>query len=187
MRLESPPNPVRFTIAVGDVRGIEKNTAKAEKRRFGKDQRRRLSQWSRGRQDHYLAHKTGSKPTYTNESHSSKTCPACLTRNAPSGRDYRCHHCGFTCHRVKELHCVLVAVAFEDLAGGGWRGAWVVIGTHPYPENCGKGAPRSEGGYGFYSAAVISGWHRELPARCSCVHRVRLPGELASRRGTRRQ
>ncbi|WP_427019381.1 RNA-guided endonuclease InsQ/TnpB family protein (plasmid) [Pseudarthrobacter sp. P1] len=87
------------TIAVGDVRGIEKNTAKAEKRRFGKDQRRRLSQWSRGRQDHYLAHKTGSKPTYTNESHSSKTCPACLTRNAPSGRDYRCHHCGFTCHR----------------------------------------------------------------------------------------
>lgn len=87
------------TIAVGDVRGIEKATRQAEKRRFGKDQRRRLSQWSRGRQEKYLSEKTGSPITHVNEAYSSKTCPACLTRNAPIGRHYQCHNCGFTCHR----------------------------------------------------------------------------------------
>jgi putative transposase len=87
------------TIVVGDVRGIEKSTKKAEKRRFGKDQRRRLSQWSRGTQDRYLGEKTGVELTYLDESWSSKTCPACLTRNRPSGRYYLCHECKFTCHR----------------------------------------------------------------------------------------
>ena len=87
------------TIVVGDVRGIEKSTRKAEKRRFGRDQRRRLSQWSRGRQERYLGEKTGVKICHLDESWSSKTCPACLTRNRPSGRNYRCHECGFSCHR----------------------------------------------------------------------------------------
>ena len=87
------------TVVVGDVRGIEQSTRKAEKRRFGKDQRRRLSQWSRGRQERYLTEKTGVKLTYLDEAYSSKTCPACLTRNRPTGRHYQCHGCGFTCHR----------------------------------------------------------------------------------------
>ena len=87
------------TIVVGDVRGIEKSTKQAEERRFGKDQRRRLSQWSRGRQERYLAEKTGVELTHLDESYSSKTCPACLTRNRPRGRHYQCHDCGFTCHR----------------------------------------------------------------------------------------
>jgi putative transposase len=87
------------TIVVGDVRGIEKSTKQAEKRRFGKAQRRRLSQWSRGRQERYLAEKTGVKLTQLDESYSSKTCPACLTRNRPQGRDYRCQGCRFACHR----------------------------------------------------------------------------------------
>lgn len=87
------------TIVVGDVRGIEKSTTQADKRRFGKDQRRRLSQWSRGRQERYLAEKTEVELTHLDESYSSKTCPACLTRNRPTGRHYQCHGCGFTCHR----------------------------------------------------------------------------------------
>lgn len=86
-------------IAIGDVRGIEQKTRQAERRRFGRDQRRRLSQWSRGRQEQYLAWKTNTELRHINEAFSSKTCPACLTRNRPSGRDYQCHHCGFTCHR----------------------------------------------------------------------------------------
>ena len=38
---------------------------------------------------------------FLNESGSTKTCPACKTRNRPSGRHYRCKNpnCGFTCHR----------------------------------------------------------------------------------------
>ena len=87
------------TIVVGDVRGIEQKTRNTDKRRFGKDQRRRLSQWQRGRQETYLAQKTGRTLTHVNEAYSSKTCPACLTRNRPNGRDYQCHGCGFTCHR----------------------------------------------------------------------------------------
>ena len=86
-------------IVIGDVREIEKNTRRAEKRRFGRDQRRRLSQWSRGRQEEYLAFKTGADLEYVNEEFSSKTCPACLTRNRPQGRNYQCHGCGLTCHR----------------------------------------------------------------------------------------
>jgi putative transposase len=48
-------------VIVGDVRGIERNTARTDKRRFGKNQRRRLSQWSRGRQERYIAEKLGLK------------------------------------------------------------------------------------------------------------------------------
>ena len=86
-------------IVIGDLREIEKNTRRAEKRRFGRDQRRRLSQWSRGRQEEYLAFKTGTDLEYVKEDFSSKTCPACLTRNRPQGRNYQCHGCGLACHR----------------------------------------------------------------------------------------
>lgn len=84
-------------IVVGDVRGIEQNTR--AKQRANKDQRRRLSQWERGTQEKYIGHKTGVQPEHVNEAYSSKTCPACLTRNRPSGRNYRCKQCGFVCHR----------------------------------------------------------------------------------------
>lgn len=85
-------------IVVGDVRGIEQKTRQREKRRFGCDQRRRLSQWSRGRQEQYLEYKTGVDLDPVSEAHSSQTCPACLTRNRPQGRLYRCS-CGFSLHR----------------------------------------------------------------------------------------
>lgn len=84
-------------IVVGDVRGIEKNSR--AKQRADKNQRRRLSQWERGTQEKYLGHKTGVKIEHVNEAYSSKTCPACLTRNRPNGRNYRCKNCGFSCHR----------------------------------------------------------------------------------------
>lgn len=85
------------TFFLGDVRGIERKTR--AKKRHNKDQRRRLSQWDRGRQEDYIAYKTGVAPTHLNEAHSSQTCLACSARNKPSGRKYRCGSCGFTCHR----------------------------------------------------------------------------------------
>lgn len=86
-------------VGIGDVRGIERNTAKAERRRAGRHQRRRLSQWSRGRQERYLGEKTGVSAEHVDESYSSKTCPECLHLNRPTGRKYRCRACQFTCHR----------------------------------------------------------------------------------------
>lgn len=88
-------------IVAGDVRGIEKNTLKDESKRTrnNRNQRRRLSQWSRGRQERLLAHKTGMVIEHIDESWSSKTCPACNARNHPVGRGYYCRNCGFTCNR----------------------------------------------------------------------------------------
>lgn len=86
-------------IVAGDVRGIEQNTRKAERRRAGRHQRRRLSQWSRGRQERYLTEKTNTEVEHIPEDYSSRTCPACNTRNRPHGRNYQCHACGFVCHR----------------------------------------------------------------------------------------
>lgn len=88
-------------IVAGDVRGVERNTRKDESKRVrnGRNQRRRLSQWSRGRQENLLAHKTGMEVEHIDESWSSKTCPACQARNHPSGRGYHCRSCGFTCNR----------------------------------------------------------------------------------------
>ncbi|MHB8190192.1 MAG: zinc ribbon domain-containing protein [Ferrimicrobium sp.] len=70
----------------------------AADRRHGRQQ---LSQWSRGRQERYLNEKTNLEVGHLNESYSSQTCPACLTRNRPSSRHYRCKNpvCGFSCHR----------------------------------------------------------------------------------------
>ncbi len=85
-------------LVVGDVRGIEKETK--SKRQMGRNGRQQLSQWSRGTQERYLQEKTGVDLDFLNESGSTKTCPACLTRNRPSGRYYQCKNptCGFTCH-----------------------------------------------------------------------------------------
>ncbi len=84
-------------LVAGDVRGIEQKTK--QKRRMGRHGRQQLSQWSRGVQERYLAEKTGLDIDCLNESGSTKTCPACGARNWPSGRDYRCKVCNFTCHR----------------------------------------------------------------------------------------
>jgi len=87
------------TIVVGDVRGIEQNTRQASKRLADRHQRRRLSQWDRGKLEQYLSEKTGVKPTHLDETDSSQTCPVCLTHNRPQGRKYHCKSCDFTSHR----------------------------------------------------------------------------------------
>ena len=84
-------------VVVGDVRGIERYTN--QKRRVSRSTRQQLSQWGRGRQERYLAHKTGRKIEHVNEAYTSQTCPACNTRNRPSGRKYTCTSCGFSSHR----------------------------------------------------------------------------------------
>jgi len=96
-------------IVVGDVAGIEQNTKR--KRSAGRDQRRRLSQWSRGRQEQYLTQKTGVKLLKVSESYTSKTCPVCLAHNRPSGRNYQCSTCGFACHRdaVGAINILMIA------------------------------------------------------------------------------
>jgi putative transposase len=84
-------------LVVGDVRGIEQKTR--QRRSANRHQRQRLSQWERGKQERYLMEKVGLEIEYLDESDSTKTCPACGTRNRPSGRDYRCKACSFACHR----------------------------------------------------------------------------------------
>jgi len=86
-------------LVVGDVRKIAYKTKVHH--RANRHLRQQLSQWSRGVQETYLQEKTGLEIEHLNESGSTKTCPACLTRNRPSGRDYRCKNpaCGFACHR----------------------------------------------------------------------------------------
>jgi putative transposase len=88
-------------ITIGDVRGIEKDTNRSERRRCksSRNQRRRLSQWDRGIQEDYLSYKTGLDLEYIKEDFSSQSCLACLTRNRPKGRQYQCLACGFSCHR----------------------------------------------------------------------------------------
>ncbi|MHB8263206.1 MAG: hypothetical protein ACYDGY_05600, partial [Acidimicrobiales bacterium] len=72
-------------LVIGDVRGIEKKTR--QRRSANRHQRQRLSLWSRGVQEHYLKEKVKLESEHLNESGSTKTCPACLTRNRTSGRD----------------------------------------------------------------------------------------------------
>ena len=86
-------------LIYGDVRGIEQKTR--QRHRANRHMRQQLSQWSRGTQETYLQGKTGLVIEYLSEDGSTKTCPACLTRNRPKGRYYRCKNpkCGFTCHR----------------------------------------------------------------------------------------
>jgi putative transposase len=84
-------------IVAGDVRGIEQNTRR--KQRANRSTRQQLSQWDRGKHETLIGHKTGVHVAHLDESYSSQTCPACLTRNRPAGRRYRCRSCGFTCHR----------------------------------------------------------------------------------------
>ena len=106
------------TIVVGDVRGIEQRTRAAQ--RHSRSQRQQLSQWSRGRQEDLLSYKLGTELVHVDESWSSKTCPACLARNRPKGRNYHCGACGFVAHRdaVGAINILMAATygAYTPLA-----------------------------------------------------------------------
>lgn len=102
---------VGVRLVAGDVRGIEQNTNK--ERRASRSTRQQLSQWSRGRQEQYLAYKTGLQVEHISEAYSSQTCPKCLRRWKPRGRRYVCRNpeCGFRAHRD-----VVGSVNIETLA-----------------------------------------------------------------------
>jgi putative transposase len=97
--VSGPDTTVGVRLVAGDVRGIEKNTNK--KRRASRSTRQQLSQWSRGRQEQYLAYKTGLELEHINEAYSSQTCPVCNHRTKVRGRAYVCKNtiCGFRLHR----------------------------------------------------------------------------------------
>ena len=109
-------------VVVGDVRGIEQRTRATQ--RHSRSQRQQLSQWSRGRQEDLLSYKLGTELVYIDESWSSKTCPACLARNRPKGRNYHCGTCGFAAPRdavgainilMATLHGRYTAIAPETI------------------------------------------------------------------------
>ncbi|MFJ8138571.1 zinc ribbon domain-containing protein [Streptomyces sp. NPDC096013] len=98
---EAAPDGMRVVVrlVVGDVRGIERDTAK--KRRASRSTRQQLSQWERGTQERQLAYKTGLKVRHIGEVNSSQTCPYCLTRRKTRGRRYTCvnENCALVLHR----------------------------------------------------------------------------------------
>jgi transposase len=98
-KVSRPDTTVGVRLVAGDVRGIEKNTD--NKRRASRSTRQQLSQWSRGRQEQYLACKTGVVLGHISEAYSSQTCPACNHRTKVRGREYVCRNtiCGFRLHR----------------------------------------------------------------------------------------
>jgi putative transposase len=86
------------TLAVGDVRNV------ADGKRLKREQQRKISLWSHGRQRHYITYKAqaaGICVVLVDEHHTSKTCPACGHQSKPRGRVYRCPvtTCGFVGHR----------------------------------------------------------------------------------------
>ncbi|MGP3922344.1 RNA-guided endonuclease InsQ/TnpB family protein [Streptomyces sp. 8N616] len=94
-----PGRRVGLRLVVGDVRGIEQHTEK--RRRASRSTRQQLSQWGRGRQERYLAYKTGLTIEHVDEAYSTQTCPKCLIRSKCSGRTFVCKNpdCAFRCHR----------------------------------------------------------------------------------------
>jgi IS605 OrfB family transposase len=84
-------------IVIGSLDKIADNTK--AKRNANKDHRRRLSNWSRGKQEQYLAEKTGVRLSKIDESNTSSICLMCKSTNRSKGQQYRCLNCGFTAHR----------------------------------------------------------------------------------------
>jgi putative transposase len=84
------------TVAIGDVRNLRQNID------YGAKANQRIHQMISGETRFmitYKAKKLGMNVSVINESYSSQTCPKCLNRHKPSGREYRCPVCGFEYHR----------------------------------------------------------------------------------------
>ena len=83
------------TVAVGDVRGIQRHHNRGERAN------QKIGQWTHGKTQHFIAYKCealGITVELQEESYTSQTCPACGERHRQSGHEYRCH-CGFHSHR----------------------------------------------------------------------------------------
>ena len=84
------------TIAIGDVRDI------ADGVDCGKVQNGRMSRWNHGKIRGYVTYKAeaeGITVKLVNEAFTTQTCPNCMHRHKPKGRNYRCPACGFQTHR----------------------------------------------------------------------------------------
>lgn len=84
------------TLAIGDLRDIRVDYDK------GNTQNQRMHQAPIGKFRQYLSYKAerlGWMVELVDEAWTSKTCPACGTRNTPRGREYRCEACVFRGHR----------------------------------------------------------------------------------------
>ena len=86
-------------IVIGDPKGVEKNTRREN--RLHSSSRQKVSQMEYGRVKQYLSYKAeelGLKVQFSEESNTTKECPACGTMNSSTGRVYKCS-CGFVGHR----------------------------------------------------------------------------------------
>jgi putative transposase len=84
------------TVVIGDIRDIRKRTD------CGHTANQRLHQMPSGIVRHMLTYKAerlGMQVVVVDERGTTKTCPACGQRYKPTGRMYRCRHCGFVFHR----------------------------------------------------------------------------------------
>ena len=139
----------------GDVRGIERHTN--NKRRASRSTRQQLSQWSRGRQEQYLAYKTGLTIEHISEAYTSQTCVWCLHRAKPRGRNYLCKNpaCSF-----KAARDATGSVNIGTLAGN--DGAFV-----PYPDlNIEVTYRRPQAGWSPLQRSLHS-WHQQTPGRAT--------------------
>lgn len=83
------------TVVIGDMRDIRENL------NYGHTANQKLHQMPHGQIRFMLTYKAerhGMKVVVENEAYTSQTCPACLRRHKPRGREYRCQ-CGFQYHR----------------------------------------------------------------------------------------
>lgn len=85
------------TVAIGEVEGVQRNT----KKKLKKTQTQKLSNWTFGKLQQYLAYKLETKGIEVfkqEERYTTQQCPCCDRRKKPSGRKYQCR-CGYTEHR----------------------------------------------------------------------------------------
>jgi putative transposase len=92
-------------VIVGDVEGIQRNTANKKtnpsKKRKSRKQNQKLSQWQFGKLYKYLEYKLAAENISikkVNVAYTSQTCPVCGRKKKVSGRVFRCH-CGYSEHR----------------------------------------------------------------------------------------
>jgi putative transposase len=84
------------TVVIGDIRDIRKRTD------CGPTANQRLHQMPSGIVRHMLTYKAerlGMQVVLVDERYTTRTCPASGHRYKPTGRMYRCRHCGFVFHR----------------------------------------------------------------------------------------
>jgi len=84
------------TLVVGDLSGFRLDND------IGKRRNQENHQWLYSKISWYLNYKAeqaGMRVEMQEESYTSQTCPQCLNRKKPTGREYKCKKCGFSGHR----------------------------------------------------------------------------------------